>query len=94
MQNASVVTGSDNDIKNSITEGVNTIRLHHQAVLARKLKKQQQLLAKEDDGATEIDSSIPQYIENSENDYEHSIVGDDATGTRDLQLEEQNEAAD
>jgi hypothetical protein len=56
-----VVGGSDNQIKKSIRDGLNTIRLHHQAVEARMLR-QQQLRADHEDEASESDASLPQYI--------------------------------
>ena len=64
MKSASLVAGSDEQIKISIHEELNTIRLHHQTVQARKMKKLQLQLeeAGKEDEAAESDSSLPQYF--------------------------------
>ena len=59
VKNACVVAGSDRDIKKSIRDGLNTIRLHHNAVEARKQRKQQPQ-ADDGGGAAESDSSLSQ----------------------------------
>jgi len=62
VKSASLVAGSDEQIKKSICEGLNTIRLHHQTVQARKVKKLQLEEAGKEDEAAESDSSLPQYF--------------------------------
>jgi len=67
VKSACVVSGSDFQIKKSIREGLNTIRLHHLAVEDRKLKRRQ-LQAYNADEANDSDASQPQYIQPEDNE--------------------------